>query len=94
MSFLSKNSAEEELANKLIKDHDAFLNEFLDNQSIKDLKESLIIIAKRSGTNEARSYMDYVLNRMSYVKNKDLEYKLEAALADKIGHFYVPEGIS
>ena len=29
MSFLSKNSAEEELANKLIKDHDAFLNEFL-----------------------------------------------------------------
>ena len=47
MSFLSKNSAEEELANKLIKDHDAFLNEFLDNQSIKDLKESLIIIAKR-----------------------------------------------
>lgn len=94
MSFLSKNSAEEELANNLIKEHESFLNEFLDNQSIKDLKESLIIIAKRSGTNEARGYMDYVLNRMSYVKNKDLEYKLEAALADKVGHFYVPDGIS
>ena len=94
MSFLSRSSAEEELANKLIEEHETFLKEFLDSQSIKDLKESLIIIAKRSGTNEARGYMDYVLNRMSYVKNKDLEYKLEAALADKIGHFYVPEGIS
>ena len=94
MSFLSRSSAEEELTNKLIEEHETFLKEFLDSQSIKDLKESLIIIAKRSGTNEARSYMDYVLNRMSYVKNKDLEYKLEAALADKIGHFYVPEGIS
>ena len=58
MSFLSRSSAEEELANKLIEEHETFLKEFLDNQSIKDLKESLIIIAKRSGTNEARSYMD------------------------------------
>ena len=94
MGLLSKNSAEEELANNLITEHESFLKEFMDNQAIKELRHTLVAIAKTSGTNEARGYMDYTLSRMSYIKSKDAEYKLEAALADKIGEFYIPEGIN
>ena len=92
-SILVKNS-KNGISQYLIADNKDVLKEYLGKSGVKDLQNTLLIIENESGSEQAKSYFEYILNRINYVNNRKKEYKIEAKLADKVYKSYVTDGVS
>ncbi|WP_323735869.1 zinc ribbon domain-containing protein [Methanosphaera sp. ISO3-F5] len=94
MRLLSKNTAEEDLAKNLIKNHENEIKKVLGKTGVKSLENTLTEIAETEGIEACHNCMNYTLGRINYYKNKQQEYSIESKLADKVYDAYVTDGIS